>query len=82
MELQSKTKKLVRMKHLTIGFLVLMFLWWGSNAVLKFWSQPLTTDINRRFGDNNEGTQLLNVTDTEGPHCLETKLKHRKISPL
>ena len=74
MEFQSKIKKLMRMKYLTSVLLVWMFLWWGSNAVLKYLSQPLTTDISRRFGDNSRGIQFPLVTicqlDFESSHEL------------
>ena len=42
--------------------LILLFLWWGSNAVLRFWSQPLSTDISYKYGETKEGIQFPLIT--------------------
>ena len=37
-------------------------MWWGSNAVVRFWCQPLTTDVSHSFGDNTIGIQFPLIT--------------------
>ena len=31
------------------------FTWWGGKAVIRYWNQPLTTDMFYSFGDNEKG---------------------------
>ena len=49
-------------KHLTIFCLILLFLYWGKNAVGRYWSQPLSTDISYKYGDTNQGIQFPLIT--------------------
>ena len=38
--------------------LFLIFFWWGSKGVIRYWNQPLTTDLVYSFGDNEKGVQF------------------------
>ena len=62
MEFKEKIKKICRVKFVIISCLILLFLWWGSNAVLKYWSQPVSTDISFKFGENERGIQFPLIT--------------------
>ena len=62
MEFKEKIKKLCQVKYVIISCLILLFLWWGSNAVLRYWSQPLSTDISYRFGETEQGVQFPLIT--------------------
>ena len=62
MEFKEKIKKICRVKFVIISCLILLFLWWGSNAVLKYWSQPVSTDISFKFGENEQGIQFPLIT--------------------
>ena len=62
MEFKEKIKKLCQVKYVVILCLILLFLWWGSNAVLRYWSQPLSTDISYRFGETKQGVQFPLIT--------------------
>ena len=42
--------------------LILLFVWWGSNAVFRYWSQPLSTDISYKYGETNQGIQFPLIT--------------------
>ena len=42
--------------------LVLLFLWWGCNAVLRYWSQPLSTNISFKYGESDQGIQFPLIT--------------------
>ena len=55
-------KKMVRIKHFIIFCLILLLIWWGGTAILKYWSQPLTTDTINIFGDNEKGIQFPLIT--------------------
>ena len=58
MEFKERMKKICRVKYLIIFCLILLFLWWGSNAALKYWSQPLSTDISYKYGETEQGIQF------------------------
>ena len=60
--INQKSKRLPRIRHLIILCLVLLFIWWGSGAILKYWSQPLTTETSYIFGDNENGIQFPLIT--------------------
>ena len=68
MEFKERMKKACRVKNVILFCLVLLFLWWGSSAVVRYWSQHLTTDISYRSihslhnGDTNPGVQLPLIT--------------------
>ena len=51
-----------RVKYVIISCLILLFLWWGSNAVLRYWSQPLSTEISYKYGENKQGIQFPVIT--------------------
>ena len=59
---KQRLKKIVRLKNLVIFCLLLLLIWWGGTAILKYWSQPLTTDTKTVFGDNNNGIQFPLIT--------------------
>ena len=58
-------KKIIRLKNLIIFLLTLLLIWWGGSAILKYWSQPLTTDTSFVFGDNEKGIQFPVITICE-----------------
>ena len=62
MEFNQKAKQIFRIKSLVIFCLIALFIWWGSNGVMRYWSQPLTTDIRFRFGDSDKGIQFPLIT--------------------
>ena len=62
MEFKEWIKKLCRVKNVIILCLVLLFLWWGCNAVLRYWSQPLSTNISYTYGENDQGIQFPLIT--------------------
>ena len=55
-------KKIVRIKNFIVFSLILLLFWWGGTAILKYWSQPLTTDTKTVFGDSDKGIQFPVVT--------------------
>ena len=64
-------KKIVRIKTFIIFCLILLLIWWGGTAILKYWSQPLTTDTSYVFGDNEKGIQFPLITICD--HDIYTK---------
>ena len=58
----QKLKRSVRIRNLIIFCLILLLIWWGGTAILKYWSQPLTTDTSYVFGDNEKGIQFPLIT--------------------
>ena len=62
MTFNQKLKQMVRIKNLIIFCLILLLIWWGGIAVLKYWSQPLTTDTRYLFGDNEKGIMFPVIT--------------------
>ena len=65
MMFKRKFKNLARIKNLIILGLTLLLIWWVGNAILKYWSQPLTTDTSFVFGDNEKGIQFPVITICE-----------------
>ena len=55
-------KKIVRIKNFIIFCMIVLLIWWGGAAILKYWSQPLTTDTINIFGDNENGIQFPLIT--------------------
>ena len=62
MEFKEMMKKACQVKNLIIFCLILLFLWWGSNAVVKYWSQPLSTDMSYKYGETELGIQFPLIT--------------------
>ena len=62
MEFKERIKKLCRVKYAILFCLILLFLWWGSNAVFRYWSQPLSTDISYKYGETDQGIQFPLIT--------------------
>ena len=52
MELKEKIKKTCRIKNVIISCLILLFLWCIYNSVLKYYREPLSTDISYRYGED------------------------------
>jgi hypothetical protein len=65
LKFNKKLKRIVRIKNLIIFCLMLLLIWWGGTAILKYWSQPLTTDTSFIFGDNEKGIQFPVITICE-----------------
>ena len=55
-----------KVKFIVILFWVSLLIWWVSKAVLRYWSQPLSTEISYSFGDNKNGIQFPLITLCEG----------------
>jgi hypothetical protein len=62
MEFKEKTKKICQVKYAILCCLILLFLWWGSNALFRYWSQPLSTDISYKYGETDQGIQFPLIT--------------------
>ena len=62
MEFKEKAKKACRVKNLIILCLIALFLWLGGNAVVRYWSQPLSTDISYKYAETKVGVQLPQIT--------------------
>ena len=62
MEFKEIIKKLCQVKYAVLFCLILLFVWWGSNAVFRYWSQPLSTDISYKYGENDQGIQFPLIT--------------------
>ena len=54
--------KVFRLRNLIAISLISIFIWWASYAVIKYWSQPLTTDISYNFGDFDNKIQFPLIT--------------------
>ena len=62
MEIKEIIKKACQAKNLSVFCLMLLFLWWGSNAAVRYWSQPLSTDISYVYDKSKPGYQFSLVT--------------------
>jgi hypothetical protein len=62
MKVKEKIKKTCRVRNLIIFCLISTFLWWGSKSVVKYLSQPLSTDISYEYGETNLGIQFPLIT--------------------
>ena len=69
--LKEKIKKTCRVRNVILFCLILLFLWWGSNSVVKYWSQPLSTDISFRYGNSELGIQFPLITLCQGNIFIE-----------
>ena len=54
--------KIFRLRNLIAVSLISIFIWWASHAVIRYWSQPLTTDISYNFGDHDNKIQFPLIT--------------------
>ena len=58
------------------SFLFLVFMYYSTQAVLKYWEEPAVTNIQYTFGDNEKGTihlrcrQFFTIFDPYPPHWL------------
>ena len=62
MEFKEKAKRACRVKNLIILCLITLFFWWGSNAVVRYWSQPLSTDISYKYAESKLEVQFPQIT--------------------
>ena len=62
MAFRERIKKICRIKYVLLFCLILLFLWWGSNAVFRYWSEPLSTDISYKYGETEQGIQFPLIT--------------------
>ena len=62
MKFKENMKKTCRVRNVIRFCLILLFLWWGSNAVVKYWSQPLSTDMSYKYGETELGIQFPLIT--------------------
>ena len=52
----------LRVKFVILLFLISILLWWVGKAVLRYWNEPLSTEISYSFGDNDNGIQFPLIT--------------------
>ena len=62
MILKENIKKTCRVRNLIRFCLISLFLWWGTNAMMKYWNQPLSTDIRYRQEEAKPGNQFPLIT--------------------
>ena len=74
MELKQRRMKIFRIRYLVIFCLIALFIYWGTDAVIRYWSQPLTTDIDVKFGDTSKGIQFPLITFCNGNFWSENPL--------
>ena len=56
-------KKFLRIRCVIVIVLFILFIWWGTKSIQRYWSQPLTTDIGYSFGDGiGNGIQFPVIT--------------------
>ena len=71
MEFKEKIKNACRVRNVIIICLILLLFWWGSNAVIRFWSQPLSTDISYKLGETKVEVQFPFITLCNYRHFFE-----------
>ena len=54
--------KSVRIRYIILVSLFSLFTWWGTQAFMRYLSQPLTTDISYSLNDNENGIQFPHIT--------------------
>ena len=62
--------RICRVKYAIIFCLIMLFIWWGSNAVLRYWSQPLVTDISYKYGETEQGIQFPLISLCNNPQNI------------
>ena len=62
MDFKKRMRLAKYLKYAIVFCLILLFLWWGRNAVLRYWSQPLSTDISYNYGETKPGNQFPLIT--------------------
>ena len=50
------------------SFLFLVFMYYSTQAVLKYWEEPAVTNIQYTFGDNKKGIQFPLITFCDYPY--------------
>ena len=53
--------KYVPIRYIFVVSLMIFFAWCASQDFLRYWSQPLITDISYSFGDNKNGIQFPHI---------------------
>ena len=51
-------KVLCKIRYFVWFGLLCLFVWWGYKGVIRYWNQPLTTDLVYTFGDTQNGIQF------------------------
>ena len=74
MTFMQKLKRIVRIRNLIVFCLILLLIYWGGSAILKYWNQPLTTDTSYVFGDNESGIQFPVITICDYDSYIENPL--------
>ena len=54
--------KTFHIRFLLVLILISLFTWWAGRAVFRYLSQPLATDIETSFGDNDIGIRFPLIT--------------------
>ena len=62
LEFQDNIKKVCRVRNVIIFCLISLLLYWLFIAVSKCWLQPLSTDINYKYGEGELGTLFPQIT--------------------
>ena len=62
MEFQDSIKKVCRVRNVIIFCLISLLLYWLLIAVSKCWLQPLSTDINYKYGEAELGALFPQIT--------------------
>ena len=55
--------KFLRIRILIWICLLSIFIWWGSKSIIRYWNQPLTTDVAYTFGENGIQFPLMTFCD-------------------
>ena len=55
--------KFLRIRILIWICLLSTFIWWGSKSIIRYWNQPLTTDVVYTFGENGIQFPLMTFCD-------------------
>ena len=66
--------KVLKLSILVWIGLLAIFAWLGGEAVIRYWNQPLTTDIVYTFGDNENGIQFPLITFCEADFVRKNKI--------
>ena len=66
--------KVLKIRILVWISLLSVFVWWGSESMIRYWNQPLTTEIVYSFGGNENGIQFPLMTFCDGDYTLTNKI--------
>ena len=54
--------KFIKIRYIIVICFLILFAWWAYQAIVRYWSQPLTTDISYKFGDQENGIEFPIIT--------------------